>query len=322
ADGEESERLVRIPLLDDGQGEPDETVTLSLSDPDGCATLGEPSTATLTIWDDDGPPPEDVGYTIGGTVSGLEGEGLVLTNLSTDHLGVDGVGPFAFARRYPDGFVYNVRVDTQPTNPGQLCAVTNGTGTLDGADVADIAVTCETLAPPDGGLDASFGIGGVVTLDVHYTGSQGDAPDVALQDDGKVVVVSGNAVARYDAGGALDAGFGVGGQITLDIHGPSNDRLNAVALQPDGRIVVAGYTRDGVNSPTQEDFVLARYESDGTPDLGFGTNGVVITDFEEHQDIAWDLLIQPDGKIVASGNASTIDDLGFGVYYPDYAAAR
>jgi uncharacterized delta-60 repeat protein len=322
ADGEEGDRLVRIPFLDDATEEDDETVTLSLSNAGGCAVLGGATTATLTIWDDDGPPPEEESYTIGGTVRGLEGQGLVLTNLSTDHLSVDGDGPFTFAREYADGFVYNVRVDTQPTNPGQLCAVTNGSGTLQGADVTDIDVTCETLAPPDGGLDATFGTGGFVTLDVHYTGTQGDAPDVALQDDGKIVVVSGNAIARYNVDGTPDAGFGAGGLVTLDIHGPSHDRLNAVALQPDGRIVVAGYTRDGVNGPTQEDFVLARYEVDGTPDVGFGTDGLVITDFEEHQDIVWDVLIQPDGKIVATGHASTIDQFGFGVYYPDYAAAR
>jgi uncharacterized delta-60 repeat protein len=248
--------------------------------------------------------------------------GLVLTNLSTDNLPVIADGPFAFSRQYPDGFVYNVRVDTQPTNPGQLCSVTNGSGTVDGADVTDIEVTCETLPTPDDGLDASFGVGGTVTLDVAYTGVQGDAPDVALQGDGKIVAVSGNTLVRYNPDGSLDAGFGTGGEVTVDFYGSSYDRLNAVALQPDGRIVVAGYSKDGVNSATQEDFILARYETDGTLDTSFGTGGKVVTDFEEHQDIAWDLLIQSDDRIVATGHASTIDALGFGVYYPDFAAAR
>jgi hypothetical protein len=70
-----------VPFLDDLVEEPEEAVTLSLSNAGGCAALGASTTATLAIWDDDGPPPDD-DHTIGGTASGLEGSGLVLTNLS------------------------------------------------------------------------------------------------------------------------------------------------------------------------------------------------------------------------------------------------
>jgi uncharacterized delta-60 repeat protein len=320
ADGEEGTRVVLVPIIGDTIAEPYETVSLMLSSPSGCAALGGLTSAELIILDDDQPPPDNT-HTIGGTVTGLEGGGLVLTNNSTDDLAVTANGSFLFDRQYPDGFVYNVRVDTQPSDPAQSCTVTNGGGTVDGADVTDLEVTCETLPPGDEHLDPTFGAGGKVTLAVNYTGVQGDAPDVALQSDGKVVVVSGNTLARYTADGSLDGAFGAGGVVTVNFYG-SRDRLNAVAVQPDGRIVVAGYSQDGANSPTQDDIIVARYNADGTLDPSFGAGGQLVTDFESHQDIAYDLLIQPDGKIVVTGLAATIDDGGFGVYYPDFAAAR
>ena len=319
ADGETGTRVVAVPIVADRDVESDETVTLMLSDPRGCATLGGPSTTELTIMDDDGPPP-DLAHTIGGMVSGLTGSGLVLTNLSTDDLNLTANGPFVFDREYPNGHVYQVRVDTQPT--GQTCTISNGSGTVDGADVTDIEVTCEALPPTDGHLDPAFGTAGKVTLGVSSTGVFGDATDVALQDDGRIVVVGGNTLARYDINGTLDTGFGAGGVVEVDFYGGVNDVLRAVAIQPDGRIVVAGQTRDGVNSPVQEDFVVARYNPDGTLDTSFGTQGKVITDFESHGDGAYDVLIQNDGAIVVTGSAATIDAFGFGVYHSDFAAVR
>jgi uncharacterized delta-60 repeat protein len=320
ADGETGTRVVPIPILADAEAEADETVGLTLSSPGGCAVLGGRTSAELTIMDDDQPPP-DLTHTIGGTVTGLAGSGLVLTNNSTDDLAITADGPFAFAREYADGFVYNVRVHAQPSAPAQDCTVSNGGGTVAGADVTDIAVSCQTLPPGNGSLDPAFGSAGKVTLGVSYTGVQGDAPDVALQADGKLVVVSGNTLARYNADGSLDGSFGTGGVVTVDFYGASYDRLNAVGVQPNGRIVVAGYSKDGVNSSVQEDFIVARYEADGALDASFGAGGKVVTDFESHQDIAYDLAIQPDGKIVVVGLAA-IDASGFGVYYPDFAAAR
>lgn len=322
AEGEMGTKAIFLPIIGDTEIEPDETVMLTLTDPGGCVTIGGQSSAVLTIWDDDQPGGiDDEGHTIGGAVTGLEGNGLVLTNNSTADLEIMNNGPFVFDRRYGDGVIYNVRVDTQPDNPAQACTVTNGNGTVAGADITDIEVTCETLFTAGDNLDPAFGSGGKVTLEVGYTGVQGDAPDIALQDDGKIVVVSGNTLARYNTNGNLDGSFGTNGVVTVDFYG-SRDRLNAVGIQPDGRIVVAGYSQDGVNSPTQDDIIVARYNTDGTLDTNFGQGGKVVTDFESHQEIAYDLLIQSDGKIVVSGLAATIDEGGFGVYYPDFAAAR
>ena len=94
-------------------------------------------------------------YTVGGTVSGLTGTGLVLQNNGTDDLTIAVDGDFAFATAMADGSGYSVTVLTQPT--GQVCPVSGGSGTLSGSDVADIAVTCLT---PLGDVTALYSANG------------------------------------------------------------------------------------------------------------------------------------------------------------------
>jgi len=90
------------------------------------------------------PPPT---YTIGGTVSGLEGNGLVLQQSGGDPLPITADGSFTFATPIHDGASYAVTVSTQPGNPAQTCSVANGSGTVAGANVDDVAVTCTTDVP-------------------------------------------------------------------------------------------------------------------------------------------------------------------------------
>jgi uncharacterized delta-60 repeat protein len=156
-------------------------------------------------------------------------------------------------------------------------------------------------------LDKKFGSGGKVSTTF---GEFTRASAVALQEDGKVVAagftasssMSGYdydfAVARYDTDGSQDTGFGGGdGQVTTDF-GTTADIATAVAIQPsDGKIVVAGYSN----------FVmaLARYETDGSPDMDFGTDGKV-TFLIDSNCKATAVAIQPlDEKIVVAGNAFT-----------------
>ncbi|HEX6924359.1 MAG TPA: Calx-beta domain-containing protein [Longimicrobiaceae bacterium] len=317
--GESGTRYVSVPIVADSLTEGDETVRLILSGPSGCGNVGS-SEAELTIVDDDVAALPNPTYTIGGTVTGLEGSGLVLTNLSTDDLPITANGGFTFAREYPNGHVYHIAVDRQPTNPDQECTVENDRGTIQGADVTDVLVTCQTIESP-GGLDGSFGESGKVTLDVGRTGSRGEATDLALQADGRIVVTGGNRLARYNTDGTLDATFANGGAATVDFYGRSNDQMQGVAIDESGRILVAGTSRDGVTSPVQEDFVAARYRADGSLDTTFGTDGEVVIDFQEHGDAAYDVLVQADGSIVLTGSAAT-DLLGFGVYQSDFAAIR
>jgi uncharacterized delta-60 repeat protein len=97
--------------------------------------------------------------------------------------------------------------------------------------------------------------------------------------------------------GSLDLTFGTGGLVTTDFAS-GVDRARALVVQPDGKLVAAGYTvhpTDGVS------FALARYLEDGSPDLAFGTGGLVTTNFGPGSDVANALVLQPDGKLVAAG---------------------
>ncbi len=163
----------------------------------------------------------------------------------------------------------------------------------------------------DGSLDTGFGTGGEVTTDF---GGSDDGFAVAVQADGKIVAAgtsdSDFALARYNSDGSLDAGFGTGGEVTTDFG--ANDGGYTVALQADGKIVVAGTTN---NNGSNFDFALARYNSDGSLDTGFGTGGEATTDFGRGEE-GYAVALQTDGKIVVAG--STYSDTG----YSDFALAR
>ena len=151
-----------------------------------------------------------------------------------------------------------------------------------------------------GALDTSFGSGGIVTTAV----GDGQARALALQPGGKIIAAgtcwngSNNdfCLARYTAAGALDTSFGSGGKV-ITPFGSSTGFANAVALQPDGKIVVAGYCSNG----SDNDFCLARYTPLGALDTGFGSGGKVITAMGIGNDSAAAVALQPDGKIVLAG---------------------
>jgi uncharacterized delta-60 repeat protein len=105
----------------------------------------------------------------------------------------------------------------------------------------------------------------------------------------------------HAAAGDLDPTFGVGGQLTTDLK-RSSDLANAVAVQADGKLVVVGQTYLN-NDFSDEDFVVARYNTDGTLDRTFGSRGRVKTDFPGLAAVPSSVVIQPDGKIVVAGGA-------------------
>jgi len=102
------------------------------------------------------------------------------------------------------------------------------------------------------------------------------------------------------ADGDLDVTFGTGGRVAS----AENVNESAVALQSDGRIVVAGSTRSSIFPFSDQDFVVIRYNSDGSLDGTFGTGGKVTTDFPGRADLASALALQSDGKIVVAGRSS------------------
>ena len=151
-------------------------------------------------------------------------------------------------------------------------------------------------------MDPVFGSGGIVLAAV---GNFGKINDMALQPDGKIIAAgianSTNSrdfgLARFNPNGTLDTSFGVNGTVITDLGG--QDVINGVALQNDGKIVAAG--RTGFSA---DGWAVARYNADGSLDSTFGLNGVVITDLLPGSDVAYDVAVQGDGKIVVVGQAS------------------
>src|SRR2546425_858379 len=115
--------------------------------------------------------------------------------------------------------------------------------------------------------------------------------------------------------GALDPSFGSGGITVTDFNGSIDDAAFAVAVQPDGKILAAGYVFS--SAATNYDFALVRYLPDGSLDAGFGMNGKVATDFYGSTDVARAVALQPDGRIVVAGYTLRLDGPAF-----DFALAR
>jgi uncharacterized delta-60 repeat protein len=321
--GDASPRFVEIPVRQDGTAEPPEKFGVSLSHV-RCAKLGTQRSSTVTIHDDDQPPPPPPPtFTIGGSVDGLQGSGLVLSDFGSP-VSVSANGSFTFPGTVSDGQGYEISVATQPTNPAQICTVQNGKGTVSTANVTDIAVHCAAPLPPPVGLDTSFGIGGFASTPVSGLG-QGNA--VVIQPTGGIVTAGlrtvGNqgrtdfALTRHDQAGNLDPSFGTDGVATTDLGGVSDQALDAAVL-PDNGIVAVG--RTDFRGPQKTDFAVVRYLPDGTPNPNFGNGGIVTTPFSGNGAQANAVAVQPDGKIVVAGFALTNainSDFAVARYNPD-----
>ncbi|MES2353834.1 MAG: delta-60 repeat domain-containing protein [Pseudomonadota bacterium] len=164
-----------------------------------------------------------------------------------------------------------------------------------------------------GDLDLRFGNGGKVVTE--FSTDFDEARAVAIQSNGKIVAAgnafnssTGNydfALARYDKNGNLDNSFGNNGKVTTHLSGntpapfPTVETAKAIAIQNNGRIVVAGTGFNGSTGAT--DFAVLRYLSNGRLDRRFGQHGIVLTDFGGINARANSMVLQPDGKIVVAG---------------------
>ncbi len=157
----------------------------------------------------------------------------------------------------------------------------------------------------NGMLDRTFGQGGKVAIDF---GSNESADGLVLQPDGKLVVVGTTieggaavfALVRYNKDGTLDAGFGNGGRVTTLVG--DGAAASALVIQPDGKLVAAGSLVQPAS--LTNGFALARYNGDGSLDGTFGSGGMVITPiFGDALGVAYALLLQSDGRLVAGGFA-------------------
>ncbi len=161
-------------------------------------------------------------------------------------------------------------------------------------------------------LDASFGTAGRVSVAASTLFDEAKA--VVLQPDGKIIVagrakVNGSyrvALIRLLPDGSLDPSFGTAGKVVKAI-GLNNDEAYAVALQPDGKIVVAGRSFNGVDF----DVALLRYHPNGALDNSFHATGIVTTAIGPSNDEAYSVVIQGDGKIVVAGHAENGTDADF-----------
>jgi len=156
----------------------------------------------------------------------------------------------------------------------------------------------------DGSIDQTFGGGdGIVTFDA---GGNEFGFDVALQTDGKIIVVGQTdigadndiLVARFNSDGTLDTTFDGDGYAITNVSG--DDNSGAIAIQTDGKIVVAGDNDGGGN-----DFSVVRYNTDGSLDTTFDSDGILTLDFGGSSfDTATAVALQSDGKIVVGGLSS------------------
>ncbi|MEU7121501.1 calcium-binding protein [Streptomyces zaomyceticus] len=239
-------------------------------------------------------------------------DGKIVVVGTTEVIAEEGGGCcfFSVARYNTDG-----SLDTG-FGSGGLVRVQEFGGSADGADVAVqpdgriVAVGkgagggfALVRLGTDGSLDPTLGGDGAVVAGFTPTSPQdggGIARGMALQPDGKIVVVGyvGNTafdfgVARYHANGGLDTTFSGDGTVTADFGG--TEFGNAVAVQSDGRIVAAGSGGAG--------FAVLRYNADGTPDAGFGGGGRTSVNAPGDGGIAYGMALQPNGKIVLAGRA-------------------
>ncbi|WP_406699643.1 PKD domain-containing protein [Singulisphaera sp. Ch08] len=284
-------------------------------------------TITITLTDEDG---EHAGagvktvlvanvaptLTPSGTSSVDEGSAYSLTLGTIVDPGQDTVNRYRI--HWGDGSSTTVEATDLPANRTISHVYNDGPGTrtvtVDLVD-EDALVVGATYA-----LDTGFGTEGVGRTDFLVSGyEEGRGVASAHGLDGKVVVLGttnlGWSFVRYAADGSLDTGFGTGGRVALAF--PSNFSFSgngSLAIDAEGRMLVAGYVYDYSGGTTGYDFAVARFAADGSLDTGFGTGGRVTIDLGYSDEFGYGLTTDHTGRILITGqvyNTSTSNyDLG------------
>lgn len=164
----------------------------------------------------------------------------------------------------------------------------------------------------NGSLDTSFGNNGVASIPA---GVESVFWRMMSQTDGKIVVVGQVIynepdydlfVQRFTVNGLPDSSFGVNGTFSLDLGEPA-EKFEDVAIQPDGKIVCAGYTAEGTGNKDAGDAVVVRLNPDGTLDNSFGTGGIFVLSMVAGFDETKACMLDGNGKIVVAGYAHDMD---------------
>lgn len=247
----------------------------------------------------------------------IQGQTATVTATVTRRTGFDGVVSITLANLPAGVSASPVIVTSGATSapitlaalasaPHSLPTAARAAGTS-GTQSASSALTV-TVGGLPGVVDTSFN-GGVQLTSV----AEGEdyAFAMAVQPDGKVVTVGRTstvaggtdiAITRHLRDGTLDASFGTGGSVVTAIApGRGADEARAVLVEPDGRIVIGGYSDA---SGTDKDFLVVRYNPNGSLDTSFGHGGKTVTNIGDGTDQVYTLARQADGKIVAGGSAA------------------
>ncbi len=177
-----------------------------------------------------------------------------------------------------------------------IAVQTDGKIIVAGSSLYDFAVV---RYQPDGSLDSTFGINGIVTTPMNL--SSPIVLDVVIQKDGKILTAGGSYYcnvhfARYNPDGTPDTTFGHHGITSCDINSPASS--SSLTLQVDGKIITSGFW-----SPSEMIlyYAMARLNADGSIDSAFGTNGYVHTPIQGMHDVANAVRVRDDGKILLAG---------------------
>lgn len=225
-----------------------------------------------------------VRYNTGGSLdTSFDADGIVTTNL----VNFDQVSALALRTN-------GATVD------GIIAAGTANVGALD----SQFATAVYTLG---GALDTSFGGTGSVVDDAGGVAQADEASDVAFANS-KIVVVgtlgTGTGkleLVRYNLNGTRDTGFGTGGVVTTN-PAPLSPLLPSVAVQADGKVLVGTTLKDAGSSAAG--FALYRYGANGAADLGFGSDGAVITATSKLGLSGGDIALMPGGGIAQGGTVN------------------
>jgi uncharacterized delta-60 repeat protein len=273
---------------------------------------------TLSRFNGDGSP--DTSFGAGGKVitdTGLTSEATALAVQSDGKIIVTGT-----AGSYPDRMTFVLRytpdgtLDTGFGNNGvafitmkvarDVSILADDKILIAGAtDVPNLGFTQVAKLNANGSPDTTFGNGGGIATSTYSNGSETDK--MAIQSDGKIVVsgrvnftVPRGLVHRFNIDGSPDTTFGTGGY--REIIGPGFTRMymgGGVAIQPDGKIMLAGFAQTASQNDTQ--IMLMRLNSDGSSDESFGPSGMIFHELSAGFDGASDMKLQSDGKILVAG---------------------
>lgn len=327
-------RTFSIAITDPGYNlDGDQTVDLTLSDPTGGAQLGVFPTATLTLHDPYTPSAGQLDPTFGASGSSvltdtvpssttesnstqaipdvfavlpdgnviLAGTGTYLDGIQLWEVTQAGQPVASFGQ---GGIIQFVPPDDSGLSLSRIVVEPDGSFVLAGKVAGPSgAMICLMELNPDGSLDTGFGSGGEVTG--ALTAGDDTLGSLILESDGSLLVgatldtagdaSSTAALIHYEPDGSLDIGFGTGGVLDLPSV-PVGFGVNVVQ-QPDGKLLflVGGGEHDGVGNLSE----VIRLDADDQPDPTFGTDGVA--EFPDPEFI-YDAIVQPDGKILISGN--------------------